>query len=501
MRHPRVVIIGSGFGGLALGIRLQARGYAVTIVDKQPHPGGQAQPLDLAGFRFDMGPSLLTAPDLVEALFVLAGRSPESYFRLARLDPFYRIYFWDGSYLDYTGNHDAMEAALAQLNPKDALAYPRFMAHAKAFYESVIREGLGAQPFDWATFRTFLPKALKLRALSSAYALAAAYFRDPRIRFTFSFHPLFIGGNPFRAPAVYQMIPYLEKEGGVWYVYGGVQALARALARLFQDIGGTLYLSTEARRIVTQQRRVTGVETTQGFLPADIVVSNADYRHTYLQLVDKADLPSVAPLLVKRHTYSMSAFLIYLGLSKQYPGLLPHHTIVLGPRYRGLVRDIFRARSLPDDFSLYLHTPTRTEAAMAPPDGESLYLLSPVPNLRAPIDWGLTAEPYAQKILNHLQDRLLPDLQKHIVAKRLYTPVDFAKDRNCSEGSPWGVEPRLSQTANLRPHNKSLWLEGLYLVGTSTHPGAGVPGVILSAQATERAILQNHSVSSQVAAL
>lgn len=497
----RVVIIGSGFGGLALGIRLQVRGYSVTIVEKQLYPGGQAQPLTLEGFRFDMGPSLLTAPELVEALFELSGRSSSAYLRMTRLDPFYRIYFWDGSYLDYTGDRAAMEAALAQLNPKDALAYARFMAHAKAFYKAVIEEGLGSQPFDWATLWTFLPKALRLRALTSAYALAANYFQDPRIRFTFSFHPLFIGGDPFRAPAVYQMIPYLEKKGGVWYVYGGMHALAQALARLFQDIGGTLYLETEAQHIVTRGRRAIGVETTKGFFPADIVVSNADYRHTYLKLLDKTALPSIVLPFIRRYTYGMSAFLVYLGLDRRYPEALLHHTIVLGPRYRGLVKEIFQAQKLPEDFSLYLHAPTRTEGAMAPADGESLYLLSPVPNLRAPIDWGVRAESYAHKLITHLEERLLPALRKHIVTMRFYTPLDFARDRNCSWGSPWGVEPRLTQTATLRPHNESPWIKGLFLVGTSTHPGAGVPGVLLSAQATEKAILQGQPLPSKALAV
>jgi phytoene desaturase len=487
----KVVIIGAGFGGLALGIRLKVIGFEVTILEKQAHPGGQAQPLYQGGYRFDMGPSLLTAPELIEELFALAGRDRRAYLTWERLDPFYRVYFWDGSYLDYTDDSERMKAQLARFDERDARAYDAFMARSKAFYQAVIEEGLGRRPFTLRELVQFLPKALRLEALRSSYSLAAKFFRDERSRFIFSFHPLFIGGDPFRAPAVYQMIPYLEKAGGVWYVRGGMHGLAQGLARLFTDIGGRLLLKTEAQRILTHLGKVIGVRTSQGDLPADLVVSNADFFHTYFRLIGQEALPSIARWRLRQYQYGMSAFLIYAGLNRTYPDTLPHHTIVLGPRYRGLVEDIFRRKVLPSDFSLYLHAPTRTDESWAPPNGESLYILSPVANLQSGISWQETAPAYQEKILTSLQERLLPGLQNTIQTLSLYTPEDFLRDRHCTWGSPWGIEPRLIQTANLRPPNRSYWIKGLYLVGTNTHPGAGVPGVILSAAATAEAILND----------
>lgn len=491
----KVVIIGAGFGGLALGIRLRAVGLDVTILDKQAYPGGQAQPLRQGGYRFDMGPSLLTAPELVEELFEIAGRDRRAYLSWEKLNPFYRVYFWDGSYLDYTDDAEHMKAQLSQFSDYDARAYAAFMERSRAFYQAVIEEGLGRRPFTLRELLRFLPKALRLEALRSAYGLAAKFFKDERSRFIFSFHPLFIGGDPFRAPAVYQMIPYLEKAGGVWYVRGGMYGLAQGLAQLFTDIGGQLLLRTEARRIHTRGGRVVAVQTDNGDIPADVVVSNADFFHTYFTLLDKEALPTLARWRLRQYQYGMSAFLIYAGLSRTYPETLPHHTIVLGPRYRGLVGDIFRRKVLPEDFSLYVHAPTRTDGSWAPLGGESLYILSPVANLQSGISWADMAPRYQEAILTSLQQRLLDGLQGKIHTLSIYTPEDFLRERNCTWGSPWGIEPRLTQTANLRPPNKSYWIKDLYLVGTNTHPGAGVPGVILSAAATAQAILQDVGLS------
>ncbi|GIV24423.1 MAG: phytoene desaturase [Bacteroidia bacterium] len=490
----KVVVIGAGFGGLSLGVRLQARGYQVTLLDKQAQPGGHALRLEMGGYRFDMGPSLITAPYLLEELFQLAGRSLSAYLELIPLDPYYRIYFWDGSYLDYTGDAERMKAQLAQLSPGEEKAYDGFMAHAKAFYQAVIEEGLGARPFGWKELWSFLPAALRLGALRSAYSLAAQYFRDERLRFTFSFHPLFIGGDPFLAPAVYQMIPYLEKVGGVWYAKGGMHAVAQALARLFQELGGTLLLSTEAQEIVVRNGQAVAVRTSAGEIPADIVVSNADYLHTVTRLYPEPyRLSRLRERLVQ---YSMSAFLVYLGLKRTYPERLPHHTIALGPRYRGLVKDIFRRKVLAPDFSLYLHAPTRTEPAMAPPGGESLYILSPVPNLQASVNWEKEKYPYAERILTFLEEKVgLEGLRQQVAVQAFYTPLDFAEQRNCTYGAAWGPEPLLWQTAVLRPSNRSRRLPNVFLVGAGTHPGAGVPGVLLSACATEKALTEAYPLS------
>lgn len=483
----RVVCIGAGFGGLALGIRLQARGYSVTLIDKQSTPGGHAAQLKKAGYTFDMGPSLITAPALLEELFALAGEKLENHLRLIALDPFYRVYFYDGSFIDYTGDSERMKAQIAALSPGEERAYEAFMAHAQAFYEAVITEGLGARPFTWAELWRFLPKALRLRALTPTYNLAASYFKDERLRFIFSFHPLFIGGDPFRAPAVYQMIPYLEKSGGVWYALGGMHAVAQALARLFQRLGGTLLLGTEAQEILVKQGKAFAVRTPAGEIPADIVVSNADFLHTVTQLYPEPY--RWTPFRQKLMSYSMSAFLLYIGVRRQYPERLPHHTIALGPRYKGLVKDIFRRKVLAEDFSLYLHAPTRTEEAMAPPGGESLYALSPVPNLQSRINWQIEAPRYTEKILGFLEQKVgLTGLSSHIDVLEVFTPEDFLRQRNCMWGAAWGPEPVLWQTAVLRPPNRSRRIPNVFFAGAGTHPGAGVPGVLLSAMATEKAL-------------
>lgn len=484
----KVVIIGAGFGGLALGVRLQAAGYTVTLIDRQSQPGGHAIRLEKGGYTFDMGPSLITAPELLEELFMLSGRRMRDYLTLVPLDPYYRIYFWDGTYIDYTGDSDRMRAQIARLSPGEEKAYDAFMERSRAFHQAVIEEGLGARPFTWGELWRFLPKALRLGALRSAYSFARQYFRDERLRFVFSFHPLFIGGDPFLAPAVYQMIPYLEKVGGVWYACGGMHAVAQALARLFQELGGTLFLETEAQAITVKNGKAVAVQTAAGDLPADVVVSNADFLHTYTYLLPEPY--RISRIRQRLLQYSMSAFLLYLGLRRTYPEKLPHHTIALGPRYRGLVKDIFHRRVVPEDFSLYLHAPTRTEPAMAPPGGESLYVLSPVANLRSGIRWETLAPLYEERILTFLEKKPgLTGLRDAIVVKERFTPEDFLHQRNCTYGAAWGPQPVLWQTAVLRPANRSRRIPNFFLVGAGTHPGAGVPGVLLSAKATEKALM------------
>jgi phytoene desaturase len=488
----KVAIIGSGFGGLSLGIRLLAKGFKVSIFEKNEKVGGHAYQLVKNGYVFDMGPSLITAPDIVRDVFESAGRKMEDYINLIPLNPYYRIYFSDGSYIDYTGNSNSMKEQMAKFNPSDALNYDKFMEVSKKMYHIVIDEGLGAVPFDkWSLMLKFIPRAIGLNAIFSSYNFAKKYFKDFRHRFVFSFHPLFIGGNPFRAPAIYQMIPYLEKEGGVWFTKGGMYSLVRAFEKLFLELGGEIYTSCEVESIQVENGRVKGVIANENFYPADIVVSNADFKHTYGKLLKNAKRNKWNDKRLEKVKYGMSCFLIYLGVKRKYPKLL-HHTIIVSKRYKELVEDIFERHILPDDFSMYLHAPTRTDESMAPPGCESVYILVPVPNLKANVDWESYSYIYAKKILDYLErDFGLEDLQNSIEVMEIFTPLNFYKRRNNILGAPWGVEPRLNQTAIFRPHNRSEDIKGLYLVGANTHPGAGIPGVLLSAKATERAILED----------
>lgn len=489
-----VAIIGSGFGGLAEAIRLQARGFAVTLFEKRAKVGGRAYQLVKNGYTFDMGPSLITAPFIVERVFQAAGREMRDYVDIVPLDPFYRIYYHDGSYLDYSGDSARMKQELARFHPGDAEQYDRFFADIKHIYDAVITEGLGATPFlTWKSFLSFVPRALRLGGLRPVYSYASKYFRDERSRFAFSFHPLFIGGSPFRAPSIYIMIPYLEREAGVWFAKGGMYSLVQAFEKVFRELGGTIRTNAEVQEIVVENGRAAGVRVGGEVHRADIVVSNGDVPWIYKHLLkpehrtrrwsDKA---------IDRLHISMSCFLLYIGTRKQYPQL-KHHTLILSKRYRELVEDIFERRVLPEDFSMYLHVPTRTDPSMAPPGGESMYLLVPVPHLGAQIDWQVSAIPFRERILDFLVNEFgMSDLRENIEVLEMFTPNEFASELNAFRGNAFSIEPRLTQSALFRPHNRSEEVRGLYVVGAGTHPGGGVPGVLLGAEATEKCVLEDH---------
>jgi phytoene desaturase len=493
--YKKVAIIGSGFGGLSAAIRLQSRGFQVTIFEKNEMVGGHAYQLKKDGYTFDMGPSLITAPDIIQKVFRSAGRKMENYIDLISLDPYYRIYFHDKSFLDYNGDSEHMKKEMSKFNINDARNYDSFMNLTSKLYDAVITDGLGSTPFmSWKTMIEFMPKALKLRALYPCYSLVKKYFKDFRHRFSFSFHPLFIGGSPFRSPAVYLMIPYLEKKGGVWFTPGGMYSLVKAFETVFIEQGGIILTNYEVNEIVVKNNKAVGIQVGHEFYPSDIVISNADFAHTQLNLIQPEARKKWHDRKVKKMGYSMSAFLIYLGVRKQYPELL-HHTLILSERYRELVKDVFDRKILPDDFSMYLHIPTRTDVNMAPPGCESMYVLVPVPNLDSNIDWNTMKKTYADKIINYLENEFgLKDLSQNIDVLEIFTPEDFKKRRNNHLGSAWGVEPKLTQTAIFRPHNKSDDIEGLYFVGTNTHPGAGVPGVLLTAETTEYLIVKDFQI-------
>lgn len=500
-RRRRAVVIGSGFGGLALAIRLQARGYAVTLVEKRAKVGGRAYQWREGGYTFDMGPSLVTAPQILESIFEAAGRRLEDYVELMPLDPYYRIYFHDGTRIDYSGDAERMKAQMRQFNPADAERYDAFMARIEPIYEAVIQEGLGARPFDsLGRMAGFVPRAIRLGALRPVASVVARYFEDFRHHFMFSFHPLFIGGNPFSAPSVYLSIPFLEKADGVWFAKGGMYAIVEALATVFRELGGEIETDCEATRILVRDGRAAGVEAGDRLFPADLVVSNGDVGHTYKYLVDARHRRKWTDRRVERTDYTMSCYLLYLGVRKTFPGL-EHHTLILSERYRDLLRDIFDRKIVPDDFSMYLHAPTKSDPAMAPDGCESMYVLVPVANQQGTrIDWEAIGEAYGDRIIDFLEDFGLDGLREHIEVRRQFTPDDFASELNAMYGNAFAVVPKLTQTAWFRPHNRSEDVPGLYFVGAGTHPGAGVPGVMLSAEATLSCILEDDARLGKTAA-
>lgn len=493
MKVKTASVIGSGFGGLAIAIRLQARGIQTTLLEKQSMVGGHAYQLQEKGYTFDMGPSLITAPDILESVFAAAGEKMADYLDLIPLDPFYRIYFHDNTFLDYTGNSDKMKSEIAKFSTKDAeKGYDAFMAHAAKIYKAVITDGLGSKPFmDFRAFFEFAPEAIQLGAFRSSYGMAKRYFEDFRTRFMFSFHPLFIGGNPFRSPAVYQMIPYLEKEGGVWFTKGGMYSVVDAFRKVFLKLGGKIECNAAVQEIVVEDGAAKGVLYNEQFLATDLVVSNADTLYTYEKLIASKWRKKWNHAKINRTKVAMGCIVMYMGVKKQFPQLL-HHTLILSERYKALIEDIFDKKILPDDFSMYLHAPTRTDASMAPPNCESLYVLIPVANLESGLNWDELKHSFGEKVLTFLEEDFgLSGLKENLEVLSFFTPNDFLQNRNSRYGSPWGVEPRLTQTAVFRPHNRSEDVQNLYFVGASTHPGAGVPGVLLTAETTERVILSD----------
>ncbi|MBN2013176.1 phytoene desaturase [candidate division KSB1 bacterium] len=487
----KAIVIGSGFGGLAIANRLQARGIATTILEKNKQVGGHASQLIKNGYTFDMGPSLITAPKIIRSIFAAGGKKLEDYLSLTYLDPFYRMTFHDGSTLDYSGDSERMKQQLATFHPDDAAAYDRFIDYTREIYEIVIKDGMGSVPFYFSTLLPFMAKALKLNVTASMYHVVSKFFKDPRSRFAFSFHPLFIGGNPFRSPAVYAMIPYLEKTEGVWFSKCGMYSLVKALEKLFVDLGGKIHINHEVTEIVVKDNHVQGVKVGDTFFEGNIVISNAHFHHTYRDLIKPEHRRRWTDRRVDKLAYSMSCVLLFLGVRKKYPKLL-HHNLVLAERYKGLITDIFDNKILADDFSMYLHVPSISDPDMAPDGCESMYVLIPVPNLAANIDWSQMATPYAEKVLTFLEHEFgLEGLQANLDVMEIFTPNDFKNVGNHYLGAAWGVEPKLTQTATFRPHNRSEDVKGLYLVGASTHPGAGVPGTMLTAETTEYVIAQD----------
>ncbi|MEO7426433.1 MAG: phytoene desaturase family protein [Fibrobacteria bacterium] len=489
--RPRAVVIGGGFGGLAAAMRLQGRGCAVTLLEKQAAVGGRAGRLEARGYTFDTGPSLITAPAILEAAFASVGSRLGDFVDLQPLDPYYRVYFHEGSHIDYGGDPESMKRQMRAFSPADADRYDGFMEAIRPIYEEVLERGLGAQPFhDWRVMARFVPTVLKLKAWMPVTTFVNRYFRDFRHRFLFSFHPLYIGGDPFRSPAVYLMIPYLERKQGVWYTRGGMYSVVEAMEKAFRLAGGEVLTGMPATQIRVEAGKAVGVEAGDIYFPADIVVSNADLAHTYRNLLAPAHRGLWTDAKVARLKHTMGCFLIYIGVRKTYPNL-KHHTLILSERYRELLNDIFRRKILPGDFSLYLHAPCRSDASMAPPGCDSLMILAPVANLESGLDWDALKRPFADRILAFLEAWGMPGLRAHIDFMRIRTPEDFRSEFNAVHGNAFGLQPNLLQTGWFRPHNRSEDVERLYFTGAGTHPGAGVPGVLLSAQAAEACILED----------
>jgi phytoene desaturase len=486
--QPLAVVIGSGFGGLAAAIRLSVRGYAVQVLEKLDAPGGRAYVHYQDGFTFDAGPTIITAPFLLEELWTLCGRTFSDDVDLRPMAPFYRIRFHDGTHFDYSGDEEAMLEEVARFEPADVAGYMRFVEDAERC-KKLGFEGLGSVAFDsLGDLIRAIPAFARMGAWRSIYSLVAKHFQNEKLRTVMSFHPLLIGGNPFSVTCAYALINSLERTWGVHSAMGGTGAIVRGMVKLLAERGVPVRCNTPVVKIRVEGKRATGVELANGeFIAADIVVSNADSAWTYKHLIAPQHRKVWTDRKIDKGRYSMGLFVWYFGTSRKYHDV-PHHMMLLGPRYKELLTDIFKRHKLADDFSLYLHRPTATDPSLAPAGCDTFYVLAPVPHLDSGTDWAQHAEPYRQAIAALLEASVLPGLQSHIVTSKVTTPQDFHDRLWSFKGAGFGLEPLLLQSAWFRPHNRSEDVDGLYMVGAATHPGAGVPGVLMSAKALETVV-------------
>ncbi|MBL8789667.1 MAG: phytoene desaturase [Rhizobiales bacterium] len=485
---PHAVVIGAGLGGLAAAMRLGARGYRVTVLDRLPQPGGRATVHRQDGFTFDAGPTIVTAPFVMEELWRFAGQDFHRDVTLKALDPFYVIRFDDGDTFTCRSDAEAMKREVGRISPGDVAGYERFMAESEEIYR-IGFEQLGHVPFDSvADMVKLLPSLVGLKAWRSVHGHVAHHVKHPKLRMGLSFHPLFVGGNPFRTTCVYSLIAYLERRHGVHWAVGGTHSIVKAMVKVIVRQGGAVLSGTKAVEITQDNGRATGVRLASGqVLPASIVVSNADAAHTYRTLIAGGARRRWTPRKMAKARHSMSLFVWYFGTKRRYDAV-PHHSILMGPRYHGLIRDIFDRKILAEDMSLYLHRPSASDPSVAPAGCDAFYVLSPVPNQDSGIDWRDRAESYRSRIARRLHETVLPGFEAEIISQRLMTPDDFEQGLLSYKGAAFGLEPVLTQSAWFRPHNKSEELENLFLVGAGTHPGAGIPGVISSARVLDLAV-------------
>ncbi len=529
MRRKTAIIIGSGIGGLALGIRLGSLGFDTTIVEKLNGPGGRAYQFKADGFTFDMGPTVITVPHFIEELFSLSrgaaalgepdypphtltgkrvtegvsgGPHTSEYVQIVPISPFYRIYFDDGSFFDYDGDPESTRAQIARLAPEDLAGYERFHEDARAIFERGFLE-LGYTHFgEVSTMLRVVPDLLRLDAVRTLFSFTKKYFQNPKMQQVFSFETLLVGGNPLKVPAIYAMIHFVEKTWGIHYAMGGTGALVAGLVRKFEELGGTIRYGAKVERIDVDKKRVArGVTLQNGEqLASDIVVSNADWANTYLNLIEGKRRRVNSDARVRLARQSMSLLVIYFGF--QSDGLqldLRHHNIILGPRYEGLLGDIFDRKLLARDFSQYLHLPTLTDPNLAPPGHHAAYTLVPVPHNGSGLNWDEVGPSMVDRVLGFLDERgYIPGLRGRLVYQSYITPDYFEHTLDSHLGNAFGVEPILAQSAYFRPHNKSEDVRNLYLVGASAQPGAGTPSVMMSAKMTARLIAQDFGIHGSV---
>jgi phytoene desaturase len=482
------LVIGAGLGGIAAALRLRAKGYRVTLLERGDQLGGRARVFERDGFRFDAGPTVVTAPFLFEELFDLFGRDLKDYLTLVPLAPWYRFQFPDGDTFDYGGTPEDTRREIARFDERDVQGYEDLLKHSRKLYDAGFTE-LADQPFhSLLTMLKQAPRLLRLRADRTVWQLIARHLRSPKLRQAFTIQPLLVGGSPFDTTSIYGLIHYLEHKWGIHFAMGGTGAIVAALGRLMAETGIEVRLNTTVERLIVENGTAAGVRL-QGseILRSNVIVSNADPMHLYGDMVPKRDQSLSARLKHRHARLSMGLFVLYFGSTRTYPDVA-HHTIWMGKRYRQLLDDIFKRKLLCDDFSLYVHRPTATDPSFAPEGCDAFYALAPVPNLQGDIDWDVEGPKLRERIIRALSDTLLPGLDGCITADFFMTPEDFKQDYLSHHGAGFSIAPYFTQSAWFRFHNRAEGVDGLYLTGAGTHPGAGMPGVLCSAKAVEKLV-------------
>ncbi len=480
------IVIGSGFGGISAALRLRAKGHEVTLIEKQNDLGGRARIFRKNGFSFDAGPTVITAPYLIYELFELFGKDPKNYLNITPLDIWYQFVFEDGTKFNYSGNDESMEKQISAISPNDLKGYTKLVNFTKKIFEKGYLE-LSDVPFTKPFFMMKqIPSLLKLKSYKSVYSLVSSYVKNEKLRRILSMHPLLVGGNPFTTTSIYGLILYLEKKWGIHYSMGGTGNIIKGLETLMNEENIKIKKGFEVNKIISNGKKIKGIRLANGDeISANNVVCNADPPDVYERLLNKKDLNFFFNFKRKRMDYSMGLFVYYFGTKKVYKNVA-HHTIKFGNKYKEHLDDIFDKKKLNDDISYYLHRPTATDNSMAPDGCDCFYVLVPVPNNQSNINWSVSGEKIKNLVIDKMEKDLLPKLRENIIEDFYLTPDYFEKDLNTKFGSGFSIQPKFTQSAYFRFHNKSEIYDGLYFVGAGTHPGAGVPGVLSSAKVLDK---------------
>jgi len=483
------VVIGSGFGGIAAALRLKAKGHNVTLIEKHQDLGGRARVFKKNGFIYDGGPTVITAPYLINELFELFEKNPKDYIKLTPLEIWYQFIFEDKTKFNYSGNEDEMKRQIEIINKNDVKGYEKLVSFTKKIFDKGFTE-LADVPFDKPfVMMKQLPALLKLKSYKSVYSLVSSYIQNEKLRRMFSMHPLLVGGNPFTTTSIYGLILYLEKKWGIHYSMGGTGNIIKGFEKLMNEEGIKVIKGHEVKKIISNRKKIIGVQLNdQTIINSNNVICNADPPAVYEKMLNgNVNNSFLFKWKKNRMEYSMGLFVYYFGTKKKYENV-EHHTIKFGNKYKEHLDDIFNNKKLNDDISYYLHRPSSTDKSMAPKGNDCFYVLVPVPNNQSNIDWSLEGEKMKNLVIDKMQDDLMPNLKENIVEDFYLTPDYFEKDLNTKHGSGFSIQPKFSQSAYFRFHNKSEVYDGLYFVGAGTHPGAGVPGVLSSAKVLDKII-------------